>query len=120
MNRKVKIKDVKELGHLSNYLNLEVVDGNIKSVTIDVCGESITITKDNDYSSYISILVNETKVEETTYSVVGKIGGMEIYPMEFGTDKYKAEQFIQDKSEYNFTELYIEENTVFVNKTKVN
>ena len=120
MNRKVKIKDVKDLGHLGAYLDLEVVDGQIKSITVNLCGEQLTIVKDSDYSSTLAILVNETKVEETTYSVIGKIDGMEIYPMEFDTDKQKAEQFIREKSENNYTELYIEENTVFVTKTKVN
>jgi hypothetical protein len=119
MNRKIRVKDIKDLSHLSNCMEFDIVDGEIKSVTVFLCGEEVTITKSSDYSSSLNVLVNESKVEQTTYSVVGKIGDMEIYPVEFGTDKSAAECFIQDKKEYNSTELLIEENVVFVDKTKL-
>lgn len=120
MNRKVKVKDIKELKHLDGVLNFEIVDEEIKSVTVFLCGDEITITKVGDYSSSLSILVNESKVEETTYSVTGKIGGMEIYPMEFGVDKEAAEKFIREKSaEHLDTELFVDETTFFVGKSKI-
>lgn len=120
MNRKIKVKDMKDLAHLNNCMSLEVIDGEVKSITIHLCGEEITITKSSDYSSSLNILVNETKVEETTYMVVGKIEGMEIYPIDYGTDKQAALNFIKEKSQMcGDVDLIIDETTVFVDKTKI-